>query len=109
MKQARTLTLAALSRSQHSQDSSLYSSNMSELDIHVSSLHFEHMFEPNVKLRKLVKLTRMHDKSTHLYIHLPLRETARSTILLTDFDCYWLLRSFTEKEFICCEYSIKPV
>jgi len=56
--------------SQHSQDSSLYSRNMSELGIHASLLHSEHTFEPIVKLRKFVKLLRMHDKSTHLYIYI---------------------------------------
>jgi len=67
--QPKTLTLAALWRAQHIQDNSLYSSNMSELGVHVSSLNFEHMFEPIVKFRKLVKLLRMRDKSTHLYIY----------------------------------------
>jgi len=69
MKHPRALTLAALTRAQHSQDSSLYSSYMSELGIHVSSLQFKLMFELIVKLRKLVKLLRMHDKSTHIYIY----------------------------------------
>ena len=63
MKQPGTLTLAALSRAQHSQDGSLYSRNMSELGIHVSSLHDEHMFEPIVILREFAKLLRMHDLS----------------------------------------------
>ena len=68
-KAIRNFTLAALSRAQHNQDGSLYSRNMSELGIHVSSSHSEHMFEPIVILRGFVKLLRMRDKSTHLYIY----------------------------------------
>ena len=70
MKQPGILTLAALSRAQHSQDSSLYSINMSELGLHASSSHSEHIFEPIVILKEFVKLLIMHDKSTHLYIYI---------------------------------------
>jgi len=43
---------------------------MSELGVHDSSLHLEHMFAPIVTLREFVTLLRMHDKSIHLYIYI---------------------------------------
>ena len=84
-----TLALSALSRAQHSQDSSLYSRNMSEFGIRAISLRSE----PIVKFRKFVKLLRMHDKSPHRYIHTYTYSYSPSNILLTEFGCYWLLRT----------------